>query len=133
MAIIIESKSLDEFLKSTYAIDIDKDMASQVVNQRAISNAIENIVATEYRERIFNPSFGSPLNVLLFENPDEENISQVVLELVKKIEEYEPRVTIVRDQISVNVNVTERSLELEMPYFTTFSTSLETYSTRILF
>lgn len=133
MPIIIESRSLDDFLKSTYAIDVDKELASQAINQQAISNAIDNIIGTEYRERIFNPTFGSPLNALIFENPNENQIRSIIENLIQKIETLEPRVSILKSQVSVKVKIEQRSIDLEFPYNTVFGSNLETYSTRILF
>jgi phage baseplate assembly protein W len=70
-----------------------------VKNETAISRSIRNLIFTLRGERFFNPSLGSGVSKLLFENIDEITASILKDEIKSTIDIYEPRV----DLISVDV------------------------------
>ena len=61
-------------------------------NESAISRSVRNIVMTLPGEKPFDPTFGSSVSSLLFENMDEITSSLIVDEIRTSIDNYEPRV-----------------------------------------
>lgn len=73
---------------------IKNDLLSHV-NEESVKRSIKNILLTNKGERVFNPTFGSDVNKMLFENftPVTE---QVVSDLIKTaINNFEPRANII--------------------------------------
>ena len=63
-------------------------------NASAISRSIRNIVMTAPGEKFFNPSFGSNISKLLFENLDIITAVAIKDEIENSIRNYEPRVVL---------------------------------------
>ena len=61
-------------------------------NANAIARSVRNIVMTIPGERFFQPSFGSGINRVLFNNMDEISASILEDEIKNSIRNYEPRV-----------------------------------------
>ena len=61
-------------------------------NANAIARSVRNIVMTIPGERFFQPSFGSGVNRVLFNNMDEISASILEDEIRNSIRNYEPRV-----------------------------------------
>lgn len=112
-------KTYSQFLNEVYAIDLDKEVLDngEVYNQYAILQSIENIVATEYRERLFMPSFGSPLTGFLFENVTQEKVAEIMTSLINTIERWEKRIVIIRKEVSVSVDVPSKTMDISLPFF----------------
>ena len=69
-------------------------------NATAISRSVRNIVFTTPGEKFFQPSFGSRVSQMLFENMDEITSLTIRDEIENSIRRFEPRV----DLKSVQVN-----------------------------
>ena len=69
-------------------------------NASAISRSVRNIVFTTPGEKFFQPSFGSRVSQMLFENMDEITSLSIRDEIENSIRRFEPRV----DLKSVQVN-----------------------------
>ena len=69
-------------------------------NASAISRSIRNIVFTTPGEKFFQPTFGSRVSQMLFENMDEITSLSIRDEIENSIRRFEPRV----DLKSVQVN-----------------------------
>ena len=69
-------------------------------NATAISRSVRNIVFTTPGEKFFQPSFGSRVSQMLFENMDEITSLSIRDEIENSIRRFEPRV----DLKSVQVN-----------------------------
>lgn len=82
--------------------DLDLDFAAHPVTgdivkkkgTAAISTSMKNLLLTNFYERLFQPSIGSNLNRLLFENMDNIIAGQLKTEIENVIRNYEPRVSI---------------------------------------
>lgn len=59
-----------------------------------IKQSVTNLLLTIKGERLFNDDIGSRLNELLFEPLDYATVSSVQKEIIRTIENYEPRVNI---------------------------------------
>ena len=63
-----------------------------IKNENAIARSVKNIVFTLPGEKFFNPTFGSRISQVLFENIDDITASVIVDEIKESIRNYEPRV-----------------------------------------
>lgn len=65
------------------------------INEDAVKRSIKNILMTDRGERLFNPTFGSDIKGLLFENfsPQTENQLKEYIEMT--ITNYEPRASLI--------------------------------------
>jgi phage baseplate assembly protein W len=78
------------------------DDVTTLSNERAIARSIRNLVSTLRGERFFQPDLGCDVNNLLFENYlDLNSINVLEDEIRQTIEQYEPRVELDSDSVSV--------------------------------
>ena len=63
-----------------------------IKNENAIARSVKNIVFTLPGEKFFNPTFGSRISKVLFENIDDITASVIVDEIKESIRNFEPRV-----------------------------------------
>ena len=80
---------------------VKKDLLSYK-NEDSVKRSIRNILLTDKGERFFNPTFGSDIRKMLFENfsPSTE---QVVADLIKTaIGNHEPRANVIEVNVSGN-------------------------------
>jgi phage baseplate assembly protein W len=105
-------------ISSRFAYDISKNPISvgEVWDKDAINQSIEMIINTIPGERIFNPSFGSPLQYRLFNvaTPDEGNL--LLNEIAESIKRWEYRVTLIESDMRIIVNEDDHSVVLIIPY-----------------
>ncbi len=80
---------------------ITKDI-SPVTDIDAVKNSIKNLVLTNFHERPFNPTAGSGIRSLLFENASIFTAMEIKNAIEKVISNHEPRATDVRVQIVDN-------------------------------
>ena len=71
--------------------DINKNLGAL-----AVINSIKNLILTNNYERPFQPEIGSNVRRLLFENLDTLTASTIETEINRTIENYEPRVSIIK-------------------------------------
>jgi len=71
-------------------------------NANAIARSVRNIVMTIPGERFFQPSFGSGVNRVLFNNMDEISASILEDEIRNSIRNYEPRVKLRSLKVQAN-------------------------------
>lgn len=96
--------------------DINGDKLSEhieIYGSEALDQAIEMVLCTEPRERIFNLGFSSPLYKVLFENHTQ--IDGLITTIFDEIEYWVP-VTIVRDEAKVETIPSEHSVAFQIPY-----------------
>lgn len=96
--------------------DINGDKISEhveIYGSEALDQAIEMVLCTEPRERIFNLGFSSPLYKVLFENHTQ--IDGLITTIFDEIEYWVP-VTIVRDEAKVETIPSEHSVSFQIPY-----------------
>ena len=78
------------------------DDVTTLSNERSISRSIRNLVSTLRGERFFQPDLGCDVNNLLFENYlDLNSINVLEDEIRQTIEQYEPRVELNNESVSV--------------------------------
>ena len=78
------------------------DDVTTLSNERAIARSIRNLVSTLRGERFFQTDLGCDVNNLLFENYlDLNSINVLEDEIRQTIEQYEPRVELDSDSVTV--------------------------------
>jgi len=70
-----------------------------LVNERAITRSVRNLVETNLTERFYNPYIGSNVRRLLFEYVDYGTASAIEDQIITSIENFEPRVTNVKVEV----------------------------------
>ena len=68
-------------------------------NEQAVIRSIRNLLSTGLYEKLFQPDFGSTLKHLLFEDVSPITATLIENEIVRMVNNYEPRATI--SQINV--------------------------------
>ena len=85
-----------------------------IKNATAIARSLRNLVLTTPGERFFNENLGSQVNNLLFENVDDITAMSVRSEIISVIENYEPRVKLLR--VSVRANIDDYNMDVIIAY-----------------
>jgi phage baseplate assembly protein W len=93
---------------------VKKDI-NKLTDERAVVNSIKNLVSTNHYEKPFNPSFGSNLRRLLFENTDKFTASLIEREIVEVIKNYEPRATV--SSVIVSPRVDENGFNVQLEFY----------------
>lgn len=87
---------------SNFDLELVKNDLLSHKNEDSVKRSIRNILLTDKGERFFNPTFGSDIRKMLFENfsPSTE---QVVADLIKTaIGNHEPRANVIDVNVSGN-------------------------------
>ena len=93
-------------------------LSSEIIalkNESAIARSVRNLVLTIQGERPFQPTLGSGVNRLLFDNMDKLTASAIRSELRTTIENYEPRVEI--NEILVTADFERNAFDVTLQYF----------------
>jgi phage baseplate assembly protein W len=93
---------------------VKKDL-NKLTAERAVVNSIKNLVSTSHYEKPFNPSFGSNLRRLLFENADKFTATLIEREISEVISNYEPRATV--NNVIVSPTVNEDGFNVQLEFF----------------
>ena len=100
------SKTFRDISMSFKVNPLNDDLIA-IKNQTAIARSLRNLVLTAPGERFFNENLGSNVNNLLFENMDDVTASSIKDEIQNTINNYEPRVKLLRTQVSPNFETLE--------------------------
>ena len=100
------SRSFKDISMSFKVNPLNDDLIA-IKNQTAIARSLRNLVLTAPGERFFNENLGSNVNNLLFENMDDVTASSIKDEIQNTINNYEPRVKLLKTQGSPNFETLE--------------------------
>ena len=89
-------------ISMTFKVNPLNDDLIAIKNETAIARSVRNIVMTIPGERFFQPSFGSGVNMVLFNNMDEISASVLEDEIRNSIRNYEQRVKLRSILVSPN-------------------------------
>lgn len=101
--------SISQYVREFRDLDLNFGMhpvrkdITKAVDEYAIVNSIKHLVLTNHYERPFQPTIGSNVRRLLFENVDSITAVQLEREIEETIVNFEPRVQVTR----VSVQLTE--------------------------
>ena len=85
-----------------------------VKNDTAIARSIRNLVLTTPGERFFNPTLGSKISDILFDNLDDISAAALRDEIEETIIKYEPRVRL--DEVKTKPNFDDHSFDVTITY-----------------
>ena len=100
------SRSFKDISMSFQVNPLTDDLIA-IKNQTAIARSLRNLVLTAPGERFFNENLGPNVNNLLFENMDDVTASSIKDEIQNTINNYEPRVKLLKTQVSPNFETLE--------------------------
>jgi len=119
MAIIVQNRFPNDSVDRR-AIGVDLPFnapavfKSNYLTRNAIKNNLINFFSTYQGERVFNPFFGSGLQRVVFENSTNLTESFIQKLIGDELNQYFPFVGV--QQISVNVNNDENSININVKY-----------------
>lgn len=90
---IITERSFKDLDLNFTSHPIKKDV-NRHYNEKAVINAVKNLVSTNFYEKPFQPDYGAGIRGLLFEPVDSVFGASIERKLTEAISNYEPRVAI---------------------------------------
>lgn len=117
---------------SDFRTNFDKNFGTgdlaRLTNEDSIYTSLKNIVFTRKGERPFFPEFGCNITSILFENYNRFTQKALETEVRTAIENFEPRVSILK--VGINGRPDNNAVDLDL-YFTVLNRP-ETYSVSFL-
>lgn len=103
-------------LESSFFTTSGKKDVSLITDEDSVKTSIKNILLTDRGERFFNPTFGSNIKALLFE--DISPATEIALKnfIVTSIENFEPRANLL--DVIVNPLVDENAYYVSITFST---------------
>ena len=108
------SKGFKDLSASFQTSPLSNDLIA-LMNESAIARSVRNLVLTIQGERPFQPTLGTGVNNLLFDNMDKLTASAIRSEIRNTIENYEPRVEI--NEILVEPDFEGNAMHVTLQYF----------------
>lgn len=107
------------FYKRKYALDISRKAFTdvEVGDKDAISQSIESILLTTPGERVFFPSFGSPLTKEIFKHIDKDSGEILLTKIINLIKKWEKRIFIMEDKCTMSIDIANHTLYLNIIYY----------------
>lgn len=112
---IIQTNIVREYrdLDLSFNIHPVKKDINKHVGEMAVINSLKNIISTNHYEKPFNPSFGSNLRRLLFENSNGLTATLIEREISDAVRNYEPRANLSKVEVSANSEETGFNVSIE--------------------
>jgi len=115
------SKGFKDLSMSFQVNPLNNDLIA-LKNETSIARSVRNLVLTSPGERFFNPSLGSRVSRLLFDNLDSFTAREIKSEIEYTINTFEPRVDLIDvlvdpnyDNNEFNVTITYRIVGVDVP------------------
>lgn len=108
-------------LDFNFARSANGDVARKF-DDNAIKQSLRNLVLTNYYERPFRPSLGANLNSVLFSNFSQGDMGEIRSNLIKTINEAEPRVILLEVLVGFNEKTLTLSVSITYNYLDTEDT-----------
>lgn len=121
--------------RGIFAYDLSNKIleTGEVVNKEAIDQSIESILSTSYGERIMLPSYGSVLPSVLFETLTESQGEALLDSLIASIEAWEDRITILKNQCTMNIDYINNTLDIGIAYVINQTAELSNFERNVSF
>ena len=130
MAVQRKSRGFKDISLSFLPHPVTKDLPV-LVNERAISRSVRNLVETIPTERFFNPDLGTDIRNSLFENFSRTTVTIIEDQIKETIRNFEPRIGELEVQVegrpddnALDISVAFTIIGLNIP-FQTFTFILE--------
>lgn len=86
----------------------------RVTNDQAVNQSLRNLIKTSLGERLFQPTIGSDIYAMIFENNYPEVITELELFIKNTIDNNEPRVNL--EGVEIKDQSNENALEISIYY-----------------
>ena len=96
---------------------------SSIKDLIAVKHAVKNLVLTNYDERPFHPEIGSNVTALLFEPADNFTSMAIKEEILRVLQEFEPRTT--NHTVEITDNSDRNAYEITIGFNVIFSPQRE--------
>lgn len=110
---LVGEKKVDSW---AYDLDIKPITKGEAYDSDVINLSIENILSTLRGERLFNDRFGSILPMVFFEQLDYTSSYDLLESLLTSIKRFEKRITVIQDQVELNILTDQNAIILIIPY-----------------
>ena len=100
----LQPEYFSDFMTNFETGEVKRDVI-RVTNEDAVKTSIRNLLLTNRGDRLFNPSLGSDLRSLMFENASPAHEQLIKDYITKTIENYEPRVSLI--SVIINTEIDE--------------------------
>lgn len=101
---------------------------SPVTNERAVKNALLNMLRTRIGSKPFYPEFGTNTERYLFEMIDSVTEAELNEEIADTIKKFEPRIKI----ISIETSIEENLIDIKIDYYVINVSGIQTLETSII-
>ena len=105
---------------------VDEVFSQNYQTKDAIKNNIINFMLTGKGERFMNPTFGSNIRNLLFENVNEESLDAIAVSLREELQVYFPQILI--NELQINPLLDSNSINVQFKYQIRFTNIAESIS-----
>jgi len=95
----------------------------------AVTQALKNLIQTNYFEKPFQPFFGGNIRAMLFELVDEDSEEELAEQIVKAINAYEPRAKLLH--LDVDVQPDQNTLRVKIEYQVVNTEEVVTFTTSV--
>lgn len=95
----------------------------------AVTQALKNLLQTNYYEKPFQPFFGGNIRSMLFELVDDESEEELAEQIMRAINTYEPRAQVLG--LDVTINPDQNSLSVTIEYQVVNTEETITFTTTI--
>ena len=121
---------MSRYFITDYAIDLAKDSLTvgTIKDVAVINQSIENIIFTVPGERVFIPTFGSPIMAVPFKNFSTLNGEQLLDGLIDAIRKWETRINIMENECRLYINPGQHSLAIKIQYSLKSDGSIAAYT-----
>lgn len=115
---------------NVWATDLSIDLLTktEVTNKDCINQSIQSILSEAFAESIFNPTFGSSLPNLLFENFSSVQGERLLDEILNDIKKWEQRIAVIESNVSLVFDETNNELDISIPYVMLESGTVESFN-----
>lgn len=121
--------------RNSYAYDLSIDIIKDgdLFDSDVINQSIMSILSTSKGERIFNLDFGSFLPSLLFDSINTDYADEVLNTILIAIEQWEDRITILQNDVEMEILLDQNSIILTIPYIINKNSVKSFFQRKIIF
>ena len=95
----------------------------------AVTKALKNLIQTNHFEKPFQPFFGGNIRAMLFELVDEDTEEDLAEQIIKTINDYEPRARL--RNLDVNLEADQNTLSVKIEYQVVNTDEVITFTTSV--
>lgn len=132
--VVIDDLLESEYESEKWAYDLHKNALTkgEVFNEDVINVSLENILSTITGERIFLVNFGTILPLVTFEQLNLESAQDLLNIILRAIRRFEKRITVVTDQVKMDLLPEENALTLIIPYIINRNGLISSFSKKVI-